>query len=365
MKKLYNQIKKSIPSWIKTLLFKIYYIPKYHKRNNTIRKLTNTDSKAVFVLGTPEYGNVGDYAISIAEIKFINNMTDNIECFEITNKHCRFAFEGLIKNIKPKDIIVITGGGFMGTLWLDGEILIRKLISAFPNNKIIIFPQTIYYENSIAGNNELSISCNIYQSHKDLHIFLRDKKSYDFCQNNLLIKKKTNCYLAPDMALYLNTKANTKRNGILICLRNDKESILYKDDKNKIISAAKKASDKISFTDTIVNNHHIITTREQTFDKKLKEFSKAELVITDRLHGMLFCSMTKTPCIVFNNVSQKVKGVYDEWLSELDNIIYLDDISTLYECANYLLNKKDFNFNNNIINYDNIKDVLTSKKTTN
>ena len=57
--------------------------------------------------------------------------------------------------------------------------------------------------------------------------------------------------------------------------------------------------------------------------KKLDEFRKSKLVVTDRLHGMLFAAITGTPCIALGNSSGKVKGVYD-WLTHLDYIQYVD-----------------------------------------
>mgnify|MGYP000131626154 FL=1 len=50
--------------------------------------------------------------------------------------------------------------------------------------------------------------------------------------------------------------------------------------------------------------------RELLLKQKIKEFQSAELVITDRLHGMIFAAITGTPCIAFDNFNAKVKKVY-------------------------------------------------------
>ena len=47
----------------------------------------------------------------------------------------------------------------------------------------------------------------------------------------------------------------------------------------------------------------------------LKQIKKSKLLITDRLHGMIFAVITNTPCIAFANKSGKVKGVYN-WISK-------------------------------------------------
>ena len=45
--------------------------------------------------------------------------------------------------------------------------------------------------------------------------------------------------------------------------------------------------------------------REQLLKQKIEEFQSAELVITDRLHGMIFSVITGTPCIAFDNLMRK------------------------------------------------------------
>ena len=59
---------------------------------------------------------------------------------------------------------------------------------------------------------------------------------------------------------------------------------------------------------------------------KFKDFQKSELVITDRLHGMVFCAISGTPCIVFGNYNQKVKNYSN--LSEDDKLTVINMIIT-------------------------------------
>ena len=53
-------------------------------------------------------------------------------------------------------------------------------------------------------------------------------------------------------------------------------------------------------------------------------------MITDRLHSMIFCAITGTPCVVINSKSPKVRGCY-EWIKELDYIQFCDDINNFSE----------------------------------
>ena len=73
---------------------------------------------------------------------------------------------------------------------------------------------------------------------------------------------------------------------------------------------------------------------------KFKDFQKYELVITDRLHGMVFCAISGTPCIVFGNYNQKVKGTY-EWIKNLPYIKYIDSMDNINLEIDNLLKIKD------------------------
>lgn len=68
----------------------------------------------------------------------------------------------------------------------------------------------------------------------------------------------------------------------------------------------------------------------------MQEFASAKLVITDRLHGMIFAALTQTPCIVLGNYNHKVKGTY-EWLQELPYICFADTVQQAAEIVPKML----------------------------
>ena len=48
--------------------------------------------------------------------------------------------------------------------------------------------------------------------------------------------------------------------------------------------------------------------------EKLQEFSQYRLIITDRLHGMVFSYVVGTPCIAIDNKTGKSKALYNDWI---------------------------------------------------
>lgn len=320
-------------------VWKSKYIKTKYLLSKEFNKLQDTKGeKRIILMGTPEHKNLGDHAISEAELSFFSDFSPDLKVVEIGGNEYRNCNKTISRFITKEDIIVITGGGSMGTLWLSEEYMIRNIVKSHPNNKIIIFPQTLFYENDSTGNYELNASKNIYQSHPNLYICVRDQNSYDFvCENNL-IKELENCLLVPDIVTYLNkTNLHFKRNGVLICFRKDKESRVSNTIKDSIVQNAYATGEQIMYTDTIASKIIKRGDRIKELDYKFNEFSRAKLVITDRLHGMIFAAITGTPCIALNNVSGKVEGVYNKWIKHLKYIHFTDNINEISPLIDELL----------------------------
>lgn len=342
---------------IKKIIFKINLFYKNLSNKKELMKILEKckSENNIFLIGSPLHGNIGDHAISIAEIEILKKTNKNI--VEIPGEYFKNFSRLVIPHVHRKDIIVITGGGFLGTLWLNEEKLIRSIIKKIPNNKIIIMPQTMFYENSEIGKKELQKAKKIYEKHYNLSIILRDKRSYEFCKTNF--KSSVKPYFCPDVVTYLNYSENPKeRNGILFCLREDREKSISDDKIQSIIQLIQQKNLSISYTTTVISEDISLLERHKVFEDKLNEFKKSKIVITDRLHGMLFAAITGTPCIAFDNLSGKVKGVY-EWINYLEYIHIVSninaniskDIDNLLGMENMKYdNKRLMNIFDNIIN---------------
>lgn len=94
---------------------------------------------------------------------------------------------------------------------------------------------------------------------------------------------------------------------------------------------------------------------------KLSEYSKAKVVVTDRLHGMIFSAIVGTPCVCIDNVSHKVKNCYS-WLKHLDYVFYCENKSDFFELLNSALSisnmKNIYNFNPNKAGFEIIKNTI-------
>lgn len=306
--------------------------------------------KKIFILGIPEHGNLGDQAIIIAENKFLKDKLSKIRIIEIPSKFV-LSNPKIIKNIIKNNVILYTGGGFLGSIWMNEEEMFRATLELFPKNRIIVLPQTFYFSNDYEGCKILNESREIYSQHKNLYLICREAISYNFMKREFSNK----VYLFPDMVLYMDILDDNKnRDNVLVCLRKDKEKLT----ENSNILLEKLKEYKIDYSDTVVDYSVNSKNRSNEVKSKLNEFSKHKLVITDRLHGMIFSYLSQTPCIVVNSKSHKVKGVY-KWIEKC-NFIKIYDKNTLEEDLEFLLNIKEKKYNNNILNkkYDELVNLI-------
>lgn len=329
MQRIFNKIKYLIH------IFRSYF---YYK--DQIKLLDDTkNKKRIILFCTPEHGNLGDHAIAIAQHKFLKDNYPKIKIIEVTSAFFLKKKEKIKEFINNDDILIISGGGFLGSLWLDEENIVREIIYTFKENKIIIFPQTIFFEKNDFGKEELKKSKEIYLKHKNLYIAIRDENS--ILEAEKLINNKDRILYVPDIVLYLEgitfQKDTMKNNDVLICLRKDKEKI--RDNKIDSIISKLKNSYSIKYTDTVINSFIFPYEREKYVKDKMQEFGNSKIVITDRLHGMIFSFLTKTPCIALNNSSGKVLGVY-EWIKECVYIKIVDNIEEIPSLINILLNQE-------------------------
>ncbi len=311
------------------LIFYIYCVKLLLTRAFTKNK------KFIFILSTPRHGNLGDQAIVYSQYKLFESIGYKNRIIEFNETLYAVCKDAIQKIVNPNDIVIIDGGGNIGTLWPKEEAVIRDIITRFKQNPVFIMPETAYFENSDLGKKVLSESIEIYSKHTNLTVFCRDEGTY-----KLFSKKfpKLKSYYVPDMVMFINDISNnSKRNGALICFRDDLEGIVSQNTKNSIITTIHNKKITIAYSSTLIEDKiNFPWLRNKHLLKKWAEFSQAEFVITDRLHGMIFCAITGTPCLAIDNISHKVRDGY-LWIKHLPYILYCDDNSEAINKVNLLI----------------------------
>ena len=303
--------------------------------------------RKIILFNTPEHDNIGDHLIALSELNLIGELFPKIPMYEITDIEYMRYHERIKKMIASDDLIIISGGGYMGSLWLyNCETNVRRIIKEYPNNRIIIFPQTVYFEGNSRGEREYQLSKEIYREHQGLTICAREKKSYDLFVE--ILNSNDNVILLPDIAFFYDEKMpiqKNRSNKCKVCFRRDKEAILSENERICIIRELEKNGYMVEET-SMHEGVFDIQYRKDYVTNKLKELSEASLIVTDTLHCMISAALVGSECLFFDNLSGKVKNVY-EWIRTNRYIHYCDDI----EAFQFIL--KDLEIRDNIFILEN------------
>lgn len=291
----------------------------------------NVDS---FLFGVPTHGNLGDHLIAQSEIDFLKS-TMRCKTIELSLNFAHYFKGFLKKNIKTTDIIFISGGGWLGSKWVDDEMFVRNVVSSYPSNLIVIFPQTVFYETL---DSFFEAGKKIYSSHERLIFCLREETSYTFvCENKFTCNASTPLLL-PDFGLLLDIDSYLKRKKHKktiagLCFRDDCEKQI---DSNRLNNVKNEIPIPVeTFTTNIKNKLIPLYLRKNNLRKIIKKISSYEIVVTDRLHAMVISYLCNTPVIAFDNATKKVSGVH-KWIN-VSSCVLLEESDCFSTACNSLL----------------------------
>lgn len=281
--------------------------------------------KKIFLLMEPEYGNIGDQAIAYATEEYLKDYFPEYCLVRVTENNTFRHMKTLQRICTLEDLVVLQGGGNMGSLYPQIERLRRFCIKCFPNNLIISMPTTATYRDNRIGKKELSKSRKVFDSHKNLLLLAREQFTFEFMKSNFNAK----CMLVPDIVVYLANKIEpltAKRNCNMICIRKEMESVLSVHERNMFVRNILDRFPDALLYDTEIKRTVDPDVRDLEVLSMLNQFSRSEIVITDRMHGMIFAAITGTPCVVLKSLDKKIEGTY-QWMKKLDFIKFVTTFS--------------------------------------
>lgn len=289
------------------------------------------DRQRFYMFGTPIYNNLGDLAVSEAQKRFFAENFPELVYIEITEPQTDQAIEELLPLLRPDDMIGYVGGGNIGNLHIAHEIPRRKVFSTFVNNKTISFPQSVYFEDTEEGQEELRKSQEAYNKNPNLTLVARDTQTLNYFKEHF----EVNAIFTSDMVLFLQPKRpEFERDGTLFIMRKDAEKVTSDELIAQLTNSLESAGEEVEPTDTVLSFKAYdvktdadppldivrISERDWLLTLKLDQIKASEVVVTDRLHGMIFSAITQTPCLVFDNNYGKASAFYYNWLEDLDYI---------------------------------------------
>lgn len=284
---------------------------------------------AIWLFGTPSYNNIGDSAIALSARTLLQDLFPGIRISEISQENVMRWMGELRNYLSGEDLIVLPGGGNMGDEYLDIEQFRRSVLLNFPRNPVLSLPQTIFFSDTGKGRAEYEKSLCIYNAHPKFLLLVREQQSYEWLQQHSFRGKAA---LFPDPVLYRREfGGECERENGLCCLRNDLESVLSEEEKKNVKQILR---DQTGLPVSMIDMFHIsarisAAERADIVETKFMEFRKAKVVVTDRLHGMIFSAVTQTPCLALRNYNHKLESFHNTWLKDLPQIAFVDTLEEL------------------------------------
>ncbi|HWP59920.1 MAG TPA: polysaccharide pyruvyl transferase family protein [Candidatus Acidoferrales bacterium] len=288
---------------------------------------------ACALLDFPDHANVGDSAIWLGEKALLKSIGARIvyECDLVT-----YSERALAERV-GNGVILLHGGGNFGDVWPTRELFRERVIRKFPDNKIVILPQTIFFQDS----SNLRRARSVLNQHSNLVILARDRRSFEFARNEF----RAASALCPDLAFILGPLARPaeSQQDILWLARTDVESrgaasfldamgVCRTDWLAENPTLAKRLYGRLK--QPMVRHPRICgrllgpTLRDrlawQRVMRGARLLSGGRVVVTDRLHGHILSILLGIPHVVLDNSYGKVSDFYSTWTKDCDSACWAD-----------------------------------------
>ncbi|MDE5567206.1 MAG: polysaccharide pyruvyl transferase family protein [Muribaculaceae bacterium] len=305
-------------------------------RLNIENALSPIITDKVILVDAPYYDNIGDVLIWQGIIEFLSAQGKTLIA-------CSSGMTFPYSEISEDVTILLMGGGNFGDLWRWFQNIRLKVIQQYPNNRIVMFPQSVWYEDESL----ISEDARILAQHKDLYLCARDQWSYDFLNHHF---SANNVLLVPDMAFYINDKIlepyRGKESGRKLFFRRlDKEitddtpvfisneydihdwpTVEHKPQRFYFVGKAYGAVRRLHNKPLVRFTNHCIDLFANRFIKDAlvkigcKFLSQYSSVTTTRLHAMILSVLLHKPVEYIDNSTKKLSAFAQTWLNDLKEV---------------------------------------------
>lgn len=256
------------------------------------------------LVDVPLYRNIGDLLIHRGTLAALGDRLRAEFAYSDLGKVRGDAFAlgrrigSLDRAVADAPVLLFQGGGNLGDLWPNHQLLREALIARYPHVPCVILPQSAHFD----GQAALDRCRRIFAAHPNLTIHCRDTETL------ALFGSVAHCTLAPDMAhaLWGMLAASATRSGTLRQARRDTE---------RVDGAAGFDWDECQRAVEIAAWRALVTTRRLSaiapvrvagdllwqriaarwIDRAVRRIAAAERLVTDRLHGMILAALVETP----------------------------------------------------------------------
>lgn len=324
-----------------------------HDYAATLDRLLPVGSEIV-LLDYPTHRNIGDHLIWLGETTHIGQRTDLSVRF--ISDRFSYSHGALARHVTPKTVILLCGGGNFGDLYPQMQRMREAVVEHFPDNQFIQLPQTV----SFHGPESARSTADTLERHGGFTLLARDRKSLEFCKQVLPCRVE----LCVDAAFMLGMQSRTAPADTPIqwISRRDAESA-------QLTASLPEDVDVFDWTDVDFSSRawrmdyrrrRLLATISgglvsrglvsgnalgNRFDGTswthasagFTHLSRAQVLVTDRLHGHIMALLLDIPHVVLDNANSKVKNFFDTWTHSASSAHWAESPQEAIDIARSLL----------------------------
>ena len=304
------------------------------------------------LLDHPDHPNVGDSAIWLGERLFLRRNGNRV----VYSCSTKTYDEARLRAALPRGTVLIHGGGNFGTLWPQHHDLRERLLATLHDYRLVQLPQSIHFDAADA----LRRTAALIGAHPAFTLLVRDHAALQIGREHL----GAHTLLCPDSALLLAGTLQRTASDVdcLVLARTDKERAFAG------IEAAFQGSGisvaALDWLDEPRGTLHRIRDRltprarhpwassagfqwpmlmlwdqlaQQRTQRGCRLLSRGRIVVTDRLHAHILCTLLGIPHIVLDNNCGKLSGFIRCWTAGHPLCHLADSVAEATRIAHSLL----------------------------
>ena len=296
----------------------------------------------------PEYANAGDSAIwlgNLAGLKDVGMPPPAYTCDKRT-----FRRDVLAHRVKD-GLILVHGGGNFGDVYRSHQRLREDVVAWFPHNPVIQLPQSIHF----TADEPRERARQILRTHPRYLLLVRDEPSLSVARPVLGLEAR----LCPDLAMCLGSQAARRRGGegIVWLARGDawrRHAPIETDSRvtvsdwpkerlsaHRVWASTLRRGIRMGLGGLLPLDPSLSRTSDRIartrFDRALDWLGRADVVVTDRLHGHVLSLLLGTPHVLLNDRTGKVHALHAAWTRDVATIRTADDPAEALDLARGLL----------------------------
>jgi exopolysaccharide biosynthesis protein PssK len=295
-----------------------------HATEAVVRPLI-PQNEPVALLDFPSYANVGDSAIWLGELRWLQRWGHDQPAYTCD---LHTYDPGRLARSVGRGTILLSGGGNLGDLYEQHQRFRESVIAAFPRNRIVQLAQTACFRDAAA----LARSRIVFDAHPDLTILVRDRRSQEVAANSFRAQVR----LCPDMAFGLEPlmRDGQPDRAELRLLRRDFESAVPAAEAAAAVdwpdsdpASAAASLDRWLRRAYRRHSRSVIATllaklyeplARDRLQRGVRLLQRAETVVTDRLHAHVLCLLLDIPHSVRADRFGKVNDFVATWTGDCE-----------------------------------------------